>query len=262
MPTIIGWAGTDTLTGGAGDDFIVGGRGADRLTGGAGADRFRFNSWQDSRSDAPDTITDFVTGVDVIDLSSIPGVGLVRVLAFGANTVIVAATATGLLRIDVTGRAVAADILVPVGATVEEMVVLTASAAGYTGNVIEPPNGYYYPGRDFRTGTAADESLTGHDFYPGVASAWSDILDGAGGNDSLLAAAFDWGFGGDGADTLTTQTSQSQQGANTFTTTGPSAVLTGGAGSDRFVLASQPARARHRLHHIRTRRRYAGDGDS
>ena len=74
--TLIGGAGNDTLDGGslddtlngaAGNDLLISGRGQDTVTGGAGADTFLYNVPQDGR----DTITDFMAGEDIIDLSSI-----------------------------------------------------------------------------------------------------------------------------------------------------------------------------------------------
>jgi Ca2+-binding RTX toxin-like protein len=52
------------LNGGDGNDLLHGGQGNDLLTGGAGADRFAF-----SGNNGTDTITDFQTGVDTIDIS-------------------------------------------------------------------------------------------------------------------------------------------------------------------------------------------------
>ncbi|TIQ28074.1 MAG: hypothetical protein E5X48_31995 [Mesorhizobium sp.] len=71
--TLFGQSGNDTLNGGDSNDKLVGGVGADTLTGGAGADTFYYGS---DVSDSPvsaanDIITDFVHGVDKIDLSSI-----------------------------------------------------------------------------------------------------------------------------------------------------------------------------------------------
>lgn len=71
--------GADTINGGAGDDLIVGGLGKDNLTGGTGVDTFRYFSVEDSRFiqsagapvDARDVITDFVAGVDEIDLTQL-----------------------------------------------------------------------------------------------------------------------------------------------------------------------------------------------
>lgn len=67
LKPVSGSAGRDALQGSAGDDRIEGGIGADVLTGGAGRDRFIYTSLRD----AGDTITDFVPGEDVIDLSAL-----------------------------------------------------------------------------------------------------------------------------------------------------------------------------------------------
>lgn len=67
-----GGAGTDTLSGQSGSDIVIGGTGKDTLTGGSEADTFRF-SFGDTTilSSSYDTVTDFVTGVDKIDLDSV-----------------------------------------------------------------------------------------------------------------------------------------------------------------------------------------------
>ena len=61
---LFGDSGADTVDGGEGDDIIFGGSGADTLTGGAGADTFVF-----APGDGSDTITDFNTSEDKINLS-------------------------------------------------------------------------------------------------------------------------------------------------------------------------------------------------
>lgn len=75
--TILGRNGTDLLKGGNGDDEIRGGGGRDTLEGGAGddtlsgggnADVFLYTSAEDAQRD---TITDFNTSLDLIDLSGI-----------------------------------------------------------------------------------------------------------------------------------------------------------------------------------------------
>lgn len=78
--------GADILLGGNGDDILIGGRGFDRLTGGEGADVFIFRSI----GDAPlgrriDTIMDFETGVDRIDLSALGAEGA-EVRLLGAHS--------------------------------------------------------------------------------------------------------------------------------------------------------------------------------
>ena len=69
-----GGSANDTLLGGAGSDTLIGGQGRDSLNGGTEADIFQFglNASALNSSDA-DTIVDFVTGVDKIDLPMLPG---------------------------------------------------------------------------------------------------------------------------------------------------------------------------------------------
>ncbi len=61
--SINGGPGADTLIGGGGNDVLRGDAGNDRLTGGTGMDTFVFSETQ-----SRDTITDFASGTDVIDL--------------------------------------------------------------------------------------------------------------------------------------------------------------------------------------------------
>jgi Ca2+-binding RTX toxin-like protein len=65
-----GGIGIDVLNGGSGDDDLIGGAGRDTLTGGTGYDAFVFTSLSDSTNVARDVITDFQTGVDLIDVSA------------------------------------------------------------------------------------------------------------------------------------------------------------------------------------------------
>lgn len=66
--TLTGNAGNDALFGGGGNDLLRGGAGADSLTGGAGADKFVYGTTAETTGDS---IMDFMTGVDRIDLSLI-----------------------------------------------------------------------------------------------------------------------------------------------------------------------------------------------
>lgn len=62
---ITGSSANDQLAGFGGDDIINGGKGKDKLTGGSGADVFRFT---DAGAKNADQVTDFVRGLDKIDL--------------------------------------------------------------------------------------------------------------------------------------------------------------------------------------------------
>ena len=73
---LVGDAGRDHLQGGAGRDVLRGGEGRDILTGGAGADVFTYTEIGDSPADPDkrDTITDFESGVDQINLMGIDAI--------------------------------------------------------------------------------------------------------------------------------------------------------------------------------------------
>jgi Ca2+-binding RTX toxin-like protein len=68
---ITGGAGNDTLNGGSGADTLAGGTGVDRLTGSAGADVFNFTAASATGITVAtaDTVTDFLTAVDTINVN-------------------------------------------------------------------------------------------------------------------------------------------------------------------------------------------------
>jgi VCBS repeat-containing protein len=68
---IYGGSGSDTINGNNGCDTIIGGYGADNLRGGNGNDRFVYLSVADSNSAQFDTISDFASGSDRIDLTAL-----------------------------------------------------------------------------------------------------------------------------------------------------------------------------------------------
>lgn len=68
---LLGGPGKDNLFGGAGKDILIGGPGSDVLNGGDDADTFVFRSAPQSSPNATDTIEDFESGLDKIDLRSI-----------------------------------------------------------------------------------------------------------------------------------------------------------------------------------------------
>ncbi|VIO76637.1 Serralysin [Bradyrhizobium ivorense] len=82
--TLIAGAGNDTLIGGAGTDRLVAGSGADNMTGGGGADTFVFAAGDlTAPGGTHDLIKDFVSGVDLIDLSSLGSFNFLGSSAFG-----------------------------------------------------------------------------------------------------------------------------------------------------------------------------------
>jgi Ca2+-binding RTX toxin-like protein len=69
--TIVGGQGADEIWGRGGSDVIKGGLGADILRGGEGDDVFVYNAVAESGAGSRDTILDFTSGSDRIDLSGI-----------------------------------------------------------------------------------------------------------------------------------------------------------------------------------------------
>lgn len=67
---LIGGNGDDLILGGKGNDILRGGAGSDKLVGGAGSDTFIFRPGE-STPTASDTITDFQSGADMVNLSAI-----------------------------------------------------------------------------------------------------------------------------------------------------------------------------------------------
>jgi VCBS repeat-containing protein len=76
-----GTTGNDIIVGSESDDILTGLGGDDTLTGGFGADTFFFNP-----EGGDDTITDFGTGDDVIDLSAFTGMGYDNVILNSTQT--------------------------------------------------------------------------------------------------------------------------------------------------------------------------------
>jgi serralysin len=71
----IGTSGNNVLNGLGGNDIMSGGFGSDKLTGGAGANTFKYQFTADSLPGAShDVVTDFVHGVDKIDLKFIDAI--------------------------------------------------------------------------------------------------------------------------------------------------------------------------------------------
>ncbi|WP_395651591.1 M10 family metallopeptidase C-terminal domain-containing protein [Brevundimonas sp.] len=97
--TLNGTSGQDTLVGGPLNDVLIGGGGRDTLTGGTGADIFRYLATSDSRVGALDAITDFETGIDLIDLTAINPTSVSTIRFAGGGSVVFAETPGGAFQL-------------------------------------------------------------------------------------------------------------------------------------------------------------------
>lgn len=154
--------------------MLVGGAGADTLTGGGGADTFLFNP---KDSGARDTITDFETGIDRLDLSRLDAT-TVSLLRQGATTLVLAQGATGpQTEIAVFGAIQGSDVVLSAPGT-------TARGLDYLGQDAQA---------DTLIGTADADKLFG---FSG-----DDRLEGGAGDDQLFGdLGADVLYGGAGAD--------------------------------------------------------------
>ncbi|SFN90050.1 VCBS repeat-containing protein [Bradyrhizobium sp. Rc3b] len=90
--TIFGGSGNDTINGNNGADTITGGFGADQLTGSNGNDRFAYLFVADSNASQFDTITDFASGADKIDLTAMGALGFAILALSSTSTAVPAHT--------------------------------------------------------------------------------------------------------------------------------------------------------------------------
>lgn len=165
---LFGTGTADILDGGADDDIIFGGGGADTLSGGGGRDIFLYRRVEDSVGPAIDTIADFTSGTDRIDLTAL-NVQSVTIQADGGFSILNAVTAAGTLSIRVSGALSQADL------------VLSGQ-----------PSSEGTSGADSLLASAGGSSLNGgdgHDLLVGLAG--NDRLDGGAGSNVM------WGGAGD-----------------------------------------------------------------
>lgn len=103
-----GGTGDDILGGGDGNDTLNGGAGKDKLRGGDGADDFVFSRAGQSTNDGnADIIADFTLGIDIIDLSALPGkldfIGSAEYSGSAAEVRVHTSGSNSIVRVDVNG---------------------------------------------------------------------------------------------------------------------------------------------------------------
>lgn len=177
----------DALSGGDGDDILSGDSGNDLLTGGAGADVFIFRN-----GFGQDTISDFTTGTDLIDLR---------------------------------GTGVWASFQLTISSTETDTIVTLADGASLT---LQGVQNEEWTSADFLLDSPppADVPSNGADLLIGTSG--NDILSAGGGSDVVQGGlGLDQLFGGSGNDTLA-----GDEGRDTLDGGSGADVLYGGGGND------------------------------
>ena len=196
---LVGFAGNDSLGGGSGgDDWLEGGLGNDRLAGGSGKDSFVF---REAGAANGDSITDFATGWDNIqvDVGSLTGLGATGRFAtgdarFAANSTgtaqdasdrIIFNTSTLQVFYDADGAGGGAGQLL---FTITSGRVVSATDFWVIGTTL-PPSGDINggPGDDSLVGTTGNDTINGfggNDTLRGFEG--EDVLNGGDGDDLLV----------------------------------------------------------------------------
>lgn len=194
---MIGWSGSDvliggsradTLQGGDGNDFLTGGGGRDVLTGGAGADQFIYadaSIYAMNRGDELDRITDFQTGVDLINLNAVLPLSIqIDRSGAGSESLIFMYSANGRFDIYVQNLVQGSDFLlagrtnIPItfnGADVADWLV-----GGVANDLIEGKGG-----ADALAGGAGADVFTYHFVRDSTASAADNLYDFETGIDTI-----------------------------------------------------------------------------
>jgi Ca2+-binding RTX toxin-like protein len=239
--TIIGGGFTDTLIGGIGNDRLTGGLSADVLTGGAGADTFVYTSASvaDSSGAAFDTITDWTSGTDKLEITlnystsvssvivdanrssaGVAGVSAAQDTLSGARGQYVYDTTNSVLLVNVNN-----DNLI----TTSDFRIGLNAASTASATVVNGDINFVIIG-----GSAADTITAGNGADTISGGAGADVLNYNTGN----APAGELINGGADTDTLVVVTSTDFTAA-TFGTTGTNTVLTQGGIEQVVITAGQ-----------------------
>ncbi len=249
--TITGTAGNDSITGTTGNDTIDGGAGDDTINGGAGNDSLVGGAGNDSifGAEGVDTMVGG-DGNDTLNGDNAP---------FGANTDADVETYDGGLGNDLFIVDNAADVLADAGGvdTVRAVFVNWTLGAGF-----ENLQMFNAEAETSRSGTGNELA----NLMDASAGGWGVLMDGRGGNDTLLGSAFgvDTLLGGEGNDSIDggEHPDSIDGGAGDDTLLGGAGIwqdtlsggdgndvisggedhdtMTGGLGADAFVFAAAP----------------------
>ncbi|MDE0023201.1 MAG: calcium-binding protein [Spirochaetaceae bacterium] len=201
-------AGDDTITGTAADEIITGGSGDDTMSGGGGSDTFVF-----APGDGDDTITDFSTSDDKIDLTAFGEDVSYSDLTIAATT---DGTGTVITLPGEDGGTITLQGVTSTDLTADQFVFASAVTRGTLFVGSEADSGF--------TGTGFSDTIIGGE--------GDDTLAGGGGNDVI--------FGNEGDDTITGGAGNDAifggGGDDTINAGSGSNYVRGGAGADTFVV--------------------------
>ena len=220
--SITGGAGADSLTGGSlvdtitaglGADVITGGLGADSLTGGLGVDTFVYATVAQSNGSNTDTITDFVTGTDKLQvtldysaLTSALDINTTRASAGVAGTTLAQDALSGQrgqFIYDTTASALYVNFNNDNLLTTSDYKINLNAAATATASIVEGDINFVITG-----GTNADVITAGSGADTISGGAGADLINGGVGVDQITSGAdtdtITVNVGGSGAVTTTT----------------------------------------------------------
>jgi len=261
--TISGGAGADSLVGNAGNDSILGGTGADSLTGGSGSDVFQYTLVAQSSGTTVDTISDFsttddqlevtlnyasvITGVTVNATRATAGAGITEAQASltGERGQYVYDTTASRLYVNVNND----NLLTALDYSININAASTATATVATSDI-----------NFIVTGTSSADTITTDGGTDTINMGQGDSVNGGAGVDTFAFAAVTTAStitGGTGADviTLAAGTNSGLQIGDTdgftlsggtintvtFTTALAATTITGGSGVDTYTFAGAVA---------------------
>lgn len=210
LENAIGGHGVDHIVGNAADNRLTGGAGADNLSGGKGNDTFVYNAPSDSTPAAPDVITDFISGNDSIDVSTLLKKSGLKDLHFvtqfsgragEAMLGFDASRSEGSLMIDLTGAGQAGFLVKTHGQIYPSDVLIAPSTrksvdtspprinpdGGRTDGYVPPAPIIPLPSIKVVTGTNANDIVRGdHGNNQLTGGAGADVLVGGAGKDTFV----------------------------------------------------------------------------
>jgi Ca2+-binding RTX toxin-like protein len=235
---IVAGAGNDVIDGGSGDDNITGGSGIDNITAGTGSDTIVFTAVSDSSGTSFDTITDWVSADDTLQIalsysSAITSQTINAVLLTAAANDSINPSLSGYKGeaiYDTTNSKLYVNYTdgSSTGITSLDYTIAINAAETATATIADGDINFVITG-----GTAADSITAGGGTDNIDGGSGNDTIDGGAGNDTIEGGVgVDSITGGAGVDSII-----GGSGADVITGGVGADVLDGGADADTYVLA-------------------------